>query len=415
MPVAEPSVCHASRARCSPADLRPQRGSRAPRRRSAALIRTLCALVLTGSVLGCLPGCQKAAPAPQPPQPVLAAQVVLATEDHLGSYSGSVRGHLETTLAFRIAGQLRSRSASLGQHVREGQILAELDPADVRASRAQAEAAVRASEERLALAHTTNERNLRQAKADLISQADLDQSQSNLAVAEAELAESRAQLALTDNQQHYTGLHAPGNGVVTSELAEVGSVLSSGQGVFGFTFDGERDVVIDLPEDGIAGIVPGTRAEVTLYGHPDQVYLAHVREIAAQADAQSRTFRAKLALEHPDAGVVLGTTADVRFVAGAVPGQAATDNASSAQSRLRLRIPASALFHSGNEPAVWLIRPTDHQLELRPVRVAGYGESDVEIESGLAEGDLVVASGVHTVTQGEVVNPTPLAPRRAAP
>jgi hypothetical protein len=67
-------------------------------------------------------------------------------------------------------------------------------------------------------------------------------------------------------------------------------------------------------------------------------------------------------------------------------------------------IPATALFHRGKEPAVWVVRGGDSTLELRAVRVQSYRERSVLV-SGLQNGDLVVQAGVHTVYEGEHVKP----------
>jgi multidrug efflux pump subunit AcrA (membrane-fusion protein) len=141
---------------------------------------------------------------------------------------------------------------------------------------------------------------------------------------------------------------------------------------------------------------------VTLWSLPDHREAAHVREIAQAADPQSRTYRVKLALDHPGPEVRLGMTASVRL-AGTVSSGAAGAQASASDPLVR--IPASALFHSGSEPAVWLVPPADHKLVLRVVRVARYGAADVDVSGGLAAGDEVVTQGVHTVTAGERVNP----------
>jgi multidrug efflux pump subunit AcrA (membrane-fusion protein) len=66
-------------------------------------------------------------------------------------------------------------------------------------------------------------------------------------------------------------------------------------------------------------------------------------------------------------------------------------------------IPATAIFHQGSAPAVWVIRAGDSALELRPVTVRTYTERSAVVTSGLAEGDRLVLAGVHTVFAGQHV------------
>ena len=77
-----------------------------------------------------------------------------------------------------------------------------------------------------------------------------------------------------------------------------------------------------------------------------------------------------------------------------------TSAASAASSFI---VPATALFHDGNAPALWIVRAGDDKLELRRVQVARYNERTIAVSQGLNDGDRVVLQGVHTVTAGEQV------------
>jgi len=357
--------------------------SRTTRAARRARIAAVCATALIAS---CSSGPQR------PPAPPL----VLTTHATGGSlqsaltYSGEVRARFETPLSFRIAGRLIARPARLGENVKKGTLLAELDPADASAAASAAEAALHSAQNRFELARQVHERTTLEVKEDLVSRTDAEQSDANFAVAKGDVEQARAQLEIAQNQSRYTRLVAERDGLITSELAEVGAVLAVGQPVVGFAYAGERDAVIDIPEDRIAGISVGQEARVTLSSQPGSEQSARVRELAQAADPQSRTFRVKLALTKPDA-VRPGMTATVTF-AGA-PTEAA------------VRIPAGALFHSGAEPAVWVVRASDQVLELRRVAVARYAAEEVELARGLVVGEEIVTVGVHTVTAGTRVRP----------
>ncbi len=68
-------------------------------------------------------------------------------------------------------------------------------------------------------------------------------------------------------------------------------------------------------------------------------------------------------------------------------------------------IPATALFHQGKDPAVWIVTAGKSTLALQPVTVLRYTERSVIVSGGLKEGDTVVVAGVHTVFEGEHVTP----------
>ena len=106
----------------------------------------------------------------------------------------------------------------------------------------------------------------------------------------------------------------------------------------------------------------------------------------------------KLRLADPDSDVRLGMTGEATIARAAAPGDAG-------ERRRVVEIPATALFHQGENAAVWTIRPTDSTLDLHLVNVLGYGERTAYIDRGLREGDSIVAAGVHTVHAGEHVTP----------
>jgi multidrug efflux system membrane fusion protein len=140
-----------------------------------------------------------------------------------------------------------------------------------------------------------------------------------------------------------------------------------------------------------------------------------VREVAPAADPQSRTYRVKLTLAEPGPAVRFGMTGDATLssveTAGnarfGITGDATLSRVETAGNAAReapvFKVPATAIFHHGKDPAVWVIRPTDSTLELRPVTVGSYSERGTTVTGGLREGDNVVLAGVHTVYAGQRV------------
>lgn len=354
------------------------------------LVGALAALLL-------LSACGRQAPADEAARPVIAMPAPLADGAAQEPYPGEVHARYEMPLSFRVGGQLVARQARLGDVVKQGQVLAQLDDADASRSLAAAQAALEAAEHRLVFAIQQRDRDEAQAKQNLISQLQLEQTRDAYASALASRDQARQQLALARNQRRYTTLVADRDGSITSEQVEVGQVLAAGQAVFGFAWSGERDVFIDVPEDRLAGIAVGQAATVNLLALPGHTFAARVREIAPAADPQSRTYRIKLGLDAPGPQVRLGMTARVSL---------AVD-----RPRQAVRLPATALFHHGEQPAVWVVRPNDATLELRPVTVLRFGERDVLVGEGLHAGERVVMQGVHTVSAGEKV--VPVAPPHA--
>jgi membrane fusion protein, multidrug efflux system len=204
------------------------------------------------------------------------------------------------------------------------------------------------------------------------------------------------------NTLQYNTLVADHDGVITGENADTGQVLSAGQAVYGLAWSGDTDVVLDAAAGDLGRIAVGQGASVTFPALPGRRFEARVREVSPAADPQSRTYRVKLTLAQPAAGVHFGMTGDAMLGAAPVAGGAKAGIGAAADAPT-FRVPATAIFHRGKDPAVWVIRANDSTLELRPVAVSSYSERGAVVSEGLKDGDAVVLAGVHTVYAGEHV------------
>ncbi|MBO9537210.1 MAG: efflux RND transporter periplasmic adaptor subunit [Herbaspirillum sp.] len=324
--------------------------------------------------------------------------VVLQAQQRDGAQTlylpAEVQPRFVTAMSFRVAGQLVERRVHLGDTVRKGQVVARLDPADAEHNAASAQAELASAREHLEAAQKQLRRDTEQARDNLISTQQLEQSQDAHAAAQAQFKAAQARAAVAGNQRGYTGLVAEHDGVISAEQANTGDVLAAGQPVFSLAWSGAVDVITDVADSQVAGIHPGAAATVTLPALPGKRFNGSVREVSPAADPQSRTYRVKVTLEQPDAALRLGMTGEVAIAPGARAQQAGPV----------MVLPATALFHQGDKPAVWIVGG-DGKLALRPVTVAAYGERSISLAQGVAAGDKVVVQGVHTLTVGEKVKP----------
>jgi RND family efflux transporter MFP subunit len=304
-------------------------------------------------------------------------------------------------MSFRVAGKLIERDVRLGDSVRSGQVIARLDAADAQKQAASAQAALDAAEHRLVFAKQQLDRDQAQSAQNLIAANQLEQTQDAYAAALAGREQSAAQWVVARNTLQYNTLVADHDGVITSENADTGEVVSAGQAVYGLAWTGDIDIIQDAAAGDLGRIVIGQISSVTFLALPGRRFEARVREVAPAADPQSRTYRVKLTLTQPVAAVRLGMTGDATLppVTARPPGAAAGNPADAPN----FMVPATAIFHHGKDPAVWVIRSADSTLELRPVAVARYTERTAVVIGGLKDGDDVVLAGVHTVYAGQHV------------
>lgn len=371
--------------------------ARNPAARAAALSRPALrrpwpalALALTLALAGC--GGKEAEP--PPPRPVVAMPAKADAALPAWTLPGEVQARYSTPLSFRVGGKIIERKVRLGDTVKPGQVVAKLDPADA-TKNAAARAQLSAAQHQLDYAKQQLDRDRAQAKENLIAANQLEQTRNAYASALAQRDQAAQQAALSADQLNYTTLAADHAGVITAEQADTGQNVAAGQAVYNLAWAGDVDALCDVPESVLAGLAIGQRATVTLAPLPGKTFTAVLREIAPAADPQSRTYRAKLTLEAPSPEVRLGMTANISF-----------DNRQ-ANGATTFTVPATALFHDGTEPAVWIVKPQEDTLELRRVQVLRYDARSVTLTQGVQAGERVVWQGVHAVSAGEKVRAVP--------
>ncbi len=347
-------------------------------------LRALWPLALAGSLVAC--------GGEPPPVEVRPALVVQASSGELGyeAFSGEVHAREEPQLAFRIAGKISRRLVDAGAQVKAGQALAELDPADVKLQSEADRAALASTQADLVLAQSELQRYKNLVDRQLVSRSLYDTRVASLRAAESRVRQARAQVSASGNQVGYSVLRAPSAGVIAQRMAEAGQVVAAGQAVFLLAVDGEREVLINLPEQSISRFPVGRDVAVELWAEPGKRFPGKLREISPSADTQTRTFSARVGFDTAGAPVELGQSARVYAQIAAGSG---------------MRLPLSALTQYKGRSAVWVVDPATSTLRLTPIRTGAYGEEGVPVLSGLKPTDWVVAAGAHLVREGEKIAP----------
>lgn len=346
---------------------------------------------LTALMLTTLVGCKPAATEISAPRIARVAQVQAAGAPTITVYPGEVRARYESGLGFRVAGKISMRQVDVGAHVHNGQVLAELDPADLQLAAASARATLASAEAAMKLAQSEHDRFQSLNEKRFVSQLELEAKTNTLEAARAHVAQAKAALSTARNQTGYTQLRADADGVITSVSGEAGQVVSAGQAIVTLAHDGASEVVINVPEHQIAKLSNSQNASVELWTESGTLHAAKVREIAPAADAVTRTYQVRVAFDDDSTLPRLGQTARVYF------GAAADDGA-------RL-VALSALYEKDGKPALWEVNPETRKVRLVPVSVASYAEDGVLINSGIAGDAWIVTAGVHRLREGETIAP----------
>jgi membrane fusion protein, multidrug efflux system len=348
---------------------------------------THAAVVIPMAVL--LAACTAGAPEVPPVRPAMVVKPLPVTADYM-VFPGEVRARHEPALAFQVGGKISRRLVEVGEHVSRGQVLAELDPDDLKLQAESARAQHSAASADLELARAELERHRSLLERQLISQSLFEVRDNQFRAAQARANQARAQLDVATNQAGYAQLKATADGLIAQRLAEAGQVVSAGQPVFVLAADGEREILISLPEQGFRQYAVGQAVTIGLWSKPDQRIPGVVRELAPGADAAARTYAARITVDGDAQGIDLGQSARVMF---------------RHNGRSALGVPLPALTADAGRHYVWVVDPDTFTVQRREVEIGPFGDDSATVIAGLEADEWVVAGGVHLLLEGQAIRP----------
>lgn len=351
-----------------------------------------CRFLLPLGAVTALAGCRAGDP-PPPPTPVVLVQAAAQAPARTGTYTGEIRARHEVDLAFRVGGRIAARLVDVGTEIRAGQALARLDPSDLELAAASAQAQLAAAKSEAATAAAERERYADLLAKKFVSQAAFEARDNAYNSAQARLEQARAQSRISGNQAGYGTLSSEFPGIVTIVVADAGQVVGAGQAVLRVARPEEREVAIAIPESRVAELKAARNLAVNLWAEPKIKLRGELRELSPAADPATRTYAARIRIDNPPPEVRLGMTARV-----------ALDGAADST----LLVPLSAVLDVGQGPLVRVV--VDGKVATRPVKVARFREDGVELNGGLAAGELVIVSGAGKLVDGQEVQAKPATP-----
>ena len=326
-----------------------------------------------------------------PPPDIRPVRTVVATLHAAGepvSLTGHIRARTEENLAFRLDGKLIARRVDLGQVVKPGDLIAEIDPLPQQDALRAAEARLVAAQAVLEEASKNLARKQTLARQGASTWVEADAAERAYRSAKAQVDATAAQLHSAEDQLGYTKLRADAGGVVIATGAEAGEVVRAGQMIVTVAHQDGADAVFDVPASLMRRVSPNAEISIALSDDPAVHTVGRVREVAPQADPVTRSYRVKVGLTEWPAAMRLGATVTGRTHMRAPGG---------------IELPATSLTSFNDQPAVWVVDPKSHQVSLQPIEVQRQDSEKIVVTRGLNGGELVVTAGVHALRMGQKV------------
>ena len=316
---------------------------------------------------------------------------------------GTVEARRSWMLGPTVAGRVLRVNADVGDRVKAGQLLAEMDPVDLdqrlasldaslaRAASARAAAAAQLLDARARreLAAVNYRRNQDLANQNFISagalearlqeqasaDAALEAAQANLNGAGQDLTRLQADRAALQQQRASVHLLAPAVGVVSSRDAEAGSTVVAGQPVLRLIDPASLWIRLRLDQGRSAGLAPGLKAQIVLRSQPQASLGGSVTRVELLSDSVAEERMAQISFDAAPAGISVGDMAEVTLQLPATP-----------KAPL---VPSASITHQGNSSGVWRIEAGKPVFV--PVRLGSSSlDGRVQVLDGLKAGDEVV-------------------------
>lgn len=320
--------------------------------------------------------------------------------------TGRTEAYESVTLKSRVDGQVHSVAFTEGQHVRQGEVLLRLDPADFRVRLDQAAANMAKSQAQLARARADVERYIALRGKGFVSEEKVGEMRTAAATAESAAQADAAAAELARLQLSYTVVKAPFIGVVGAKLVFPGAAVKVNETALAVV-NRVRPLYVGfaVPEKYLPQLQAGMRsgdktmkAAISLPGG-GATWEGVVRFLDNSVDVTTGTIQLKAIVPNADETLAPGQFVAVSLVLDTL--------------KQAVVVPAEAV-QQGAEGSFLFVAKEDSSVEIRKVRVASVQQQSAIIAEGLAGGETVVTEGQLRLTAGAKVKPAD-APPGAAP
>ena len=316
--------------------------------------------------------------------------------------TGNMAAFDSATLYARATGYIGSRNVDIGSKVRKGDVLAVIAAPDLdqqldqaKAQLVQLQAAIQQAQANADLGQVTSARTSRLLAQGWSSAQQADQDRLNssaqtaaLAVAHANVAVQQAAVNRLLQLTAFEKVIAPFDGVITSRLVDVGSLVTadaaSGTALFSIARTDLLRVQVYVPQAASFGIKDGDSATITVPELPNRVFEGKVARNAEALSAGTRTLLTEVDVDNKDGALAAGLYAIVRLQQN--------------RQYAVVRVPSQAvIFNQGGLRAAVV---TDGKLELRKLELEADNGDDVEVRAGLKPGDRLILNPPTNATEG---------------
>ena len=305
---------------------------------------------------------------------------------------GNMQAFIDTPVWARSSGYLKAWYVDIGGHVKQGQLLAEIEAPEVDQQLLQARAQLQTAEANLKLSQVTADRYTSLFKTDSVSKQDVDNAVQGQAAKEADVSSAGANVLRLVQLVAYEKVEAPFSGILTARNIDVGALVNQGANTTGkelfhvASIDTMRTYV-SVPEMYSQATTPGVQAYLTLDEFPGRKFYGKVVRNANSIDQSSRTLLVEVDVKNPTGELLPGSYVSVHLkLPSKIPA---------------VTVPSNVLLFRAE--GLRVVRVRDDKAELVPVIMGRDFGDTVELVAGIQHDDKIVVNPSDSIVNDQKV------------
>jgi RND family efflux transporter MFP subunit len=308
---------------------------------------------------------------------------------------GNIQAFVDAPIYARTNGYLKRWYFDIGSHVRQGQLLAEIESPEVDQQLSQAQADLETAKQNLHLSDITANRFSDLIKQDAVSQQDTDNATSDLAAKNSLVKSSQANVDRLKQLVSFEKVYAPFDGVVTARNTDIGQLIDSGaaggqaRSLFQMAAINRLRVFISVPQIYSQAATPGLKADLTFAEFPGRRFQGTLVRTSRSIDPTARTLNVEVDVDNTKGELLPGAYTEVHLkLKDGTP---------------TLTVPVSALLFRQEGLRVAVVE-NDHTAKLLPVTLGRDFGDFAEVTTGLTGQEQVITNPPDSVIDGEHLN-----------
>jgi RND family efflux transporter MFP subunit len=304
---------------------------------------------------------------------------------------GRLQAYARAPIFARTSGYLKYWKADIGQKVKAGEVLGEIETPDLDQQLLQAKADLASARANEALAQTTAKRWKDMRDSDSVSKQEVDEKTGDYDAKHALATAAQANLERIQALKGFAKLTAPFDGTVTARETDVGALINAGGGgqeLFVVSDTRKLRMYVNVPQNYAPAIKAGESVKLTVPEYPGQTFTGNIETSSAAINAASGTTLVQVAVDNADGKLLPGSYASVTFD---LPANATL-----------FSVPASALVYDEKGLRVALVDQAN-KVKFKDVTITRDFGKTIQLGSGLVAGDRLIESPPDGLADGDTV------------